>query len=138
MKKILLVEDTLHLAEEISDLLRMAGYDVMMVSNGLSALGVLKTFKPDLILTDLLMPGMDGFELIGRIRGMEDYGHVPIVIFSAKAQEEDRYRAMLVGADEFISKPCQATELLAAISTLWASGCLAVPVGVFPEQPSLF
>jgi DNA-binding response OmpR family regulator len=134
MKKVLLVEDTLHLAEEISDLLRMAGYDVMFVKDGYSALGILKKFKPDLILTDLVMPGMDGAELIYQIRIREDYSHVPIVIFSAKAQEEDRYRGKLVGANEFISKPCKATELLSVINDLIGSrGRAKLALRVHPE-----
>ena len=73
MKRILLVEDTSHLSEEIADILRLEGFLVTSANNGLRALELLHSSRPDLIITDLLMPGMDGFELIGQVRSMASF-----------------------------------------------------------------
>jgi DNA-binding response OmpR family regulator len=118
MKKILLVEDTPHLSEEIADILRLEGYGVTIASNALRALELLPVSKPDLMITDLLMPGMDGFELIQRVRSMTSFPSIPIIILSAKTSNEDKNRGKEVGADAFIQKPCKAHELVAAINSL--------------------
>ena len=118
MKRILLVEDTSHLSEEIADILRLEGYLVAIANNGLRALELLPSSRPDLIITDLLMPGMDGFELIKRVRSMTSFKSIPILILSAKTSEADRKRGKELGADAFIGKPCKAHELVASINSL--------------------
>ena len=117
MKKILLVEDTAHLSEEIADVLRLEGYQVISAYNGLSALEQLNKSTPDLIVTDLLMPGMDGFDLIVQIRKIEGLQSIPIIILSAKTSETDRIRGREVGANDFVQKPCKAHELIASIDS---------------------
>ena len=118
MKKLLLVEDTAHLSEEIADILRLEGYQVTAASNALRALEALPGTNPDLIITDLLMPGMDGFELIRKVRLMPAFKSTPIVILSAKTSNEDRMKGMALGANAFIQKPCKAHELIEGISKL--------------------
>jgi DNA-binding response OmpR family regulator len=118
MKKILLVEDTAHLSEEIADILRMEGYQVTLANNGVRALELLPKSKPDLIITDLLMPGIDGFELIQRVRSMSSFKSIPIIILSAKTSNEDKIRGKDVGASAFVQKPCKAHELIASIHSL--------------------
>ena len=118
MKKILLVEDTLHLSEEIADILGLEGYQVTVASNGLQALGMLPFAKPQLIITDYLMPGMNGFEFIEKVKGLSAYKTIPIIVISARASVEDRALAMTSGADVFIAKPCKGEELIAAVSSL--------------------
>jgi DNA-binding response OmpR family regulator len=120
MKRILLVEDTAHLAEEIADILRLEGYLVAVANNGLRALERLPESRPDLIITDLLMPGMDGFELIKQVRSMASLKSIPIIILSAKTSEADRIRGKEAGADAFVVKPCKTHELLASINSLIA------------------
>jgi DNA-binding response OmpR family regulator len=122
MKKLLVVEDTLHLAEEISDMLRMEGYNVTVGNTGSHALEILEHLRPDLIITDLLMPGIDGFELIERIRKMDWLRTIPIIILSAKTSETDLTRGIAAGADDFILKPCKSHELLASITSLLTKG----------------
>jgi DNA-binding response OmpR family regulator len=117
-RKILLVEDTIHLAEEISDMLKFEGYEVTLANGGMQALQLLSGVKPDIIITDLLMPGLDGFQLIEQIRKMSAYKAIPIVILSAKAAEEDRVRGLQVGADAFIVKPCKSHVLVEIIKKL--------------------
>jgi DNA-binding response OmpR family regulator len=118
MKKILMVEDTPHLSEEIADILRLEGYRVTIAHNGQRALELLPGSNPDLIITDLLMPGMDGFELIQQVRSMASFKSVPILIFSAKSSDVDKLRGKEAGADAFIGKPCKAFELVASINSL--------------------
>ena len=118
MKRILLVEDTSHLSEEIADILRLEGYQVSTATNGLLALEHLPGFSPDLIITDLLMPVMNGFEFIKQVRSMASLKSTPIIILSAKTSEADKVLAKEVGADAFIVKPCKGHELVASINSL--------------------
>ncbi len=116
MKTILLVEDTEHLAEEIGDILRLEGFHVLFGSNAIKALEILSGTTPDLIITDLLMPVMDGFEFIRHVRAMPTLAGIPIIILSAKASPEDKLLGIEVGASAFVNKPCKAYELIARIN----------------------
>jgi DNA-binding response OmpR family regulator len=82
MKHILLVEDTIPLAEEIADSLQLEGYEVTHAPNGEAGMAILPATDPDIIITDLLMPGIDGFEFIRRVR--KKTKAIPIIILSAK------------------------------------------------------
>ncbi len=117
MKTILLVEDTRHLAEEIGDILRLEGFHVLFGSNAVNALEILSGTTPDLIITDLLMPVMDGFEFIRHVRAMPPLAGIPIIILSAKTSPEDKLLGMAVGASAYVNKPCKAHELIARINT---------------------
>ena len=118
MKRILMVEDTVHLSEEISDILRLEGYEVTIADNGQRALELLPESRPDLIITDLLMPKMDGFQLIQHIRSMESFKSIPIIILSAKTSTVDKIRGKEAGANAFMGKPCKGYELVASINAL--------------------
>ena len=118
MKRILLVEDNPHLAEEITDVLRLEGFQVAGAISGFKALELLFEFRPDLIITDLLMPGMDGFELIQKVRSTSHFQTIPVIILSARTSKADMTRGKEVGADNFIQKPCKAHELIASITSL--------------------
>jgi DNA-binding response OmpR family regulator len=115
---ILLVEDTSHLAEEIADILTLEGYKVTVATGGVQALLLLNQTRVDLIVTDLLMPVMDGFVLIEHIRGHDTLKSIPIIILSAKASESDRVRGLKIGANAFIVKPCKSHQLLEAVEEL--------------------
>jgi CheY-like chemotaxis protein len=122
MKKILLVEDTAALAEEIADLLRLEGYGVTVTANGLEALEQLPVVQPDLVLTDLLMPKMNGIELIRTIRTLGIHKTLPIVILSARSADADQAEGKAAGANAFVRKPCKSQELLGAIFALIGDG----------------
>ena len=117
MRKILLVEDTPHLSEEIADVLRLEGFLVTRADNGLRALELIRESRPDLIVTDLLMPVMNGFQLIEKVRTMPTFGSIPVVILSAKTSLADKIRGKEVGANAFVQKPCKAHELVASINS---------------------
>lgn len=118
MKRILVVEDTLALAKELSDILKMEGYDVVVMAAAPLALDFLQSAKPDLIITDLLMKDVDGFEFISAVRLMPACNETPIIILSASASEEARRKGEERGANLFIKKPCDIQHLIKAVRGL--------------------
>ncbi|GAA0891873.1 hypothetical protein GCM10009122_15520 [Fulvivirga kasyanovii] len=118
MKKILVIDDTLHLLEEIRDLLQMEGYDVITAYDAFDGMRKISTTNPDLIITDLLMPEMNGFELITKIRSIDKHQLTPIIVLSAQATKETEQKAREYSADAYIRKPCSADQLISSIEKL--------------------
>lgn len=118
MKKILLVEDTPDLLENISDILKMEGFLVVPAVDGIEALGKLNNHTPDLIITDLLMPRMDGFKFVETLKATEHLKNIPVLIFSAKATQENEQQGLKLGAVQYLKKPCPTEYLLEIIRTL--------------------
>jgi CheY-like chemotaxis protein len=116
--RILIVEDTKLLADAIADTLRMEGYDVSISLNGRDALDALENTQPDLVITDLVMPKMDGLEFTRRLRGHPRHGAIPVIIISAQVSEEIRLAGEQAGANLFIRKPFDHNQLIDAILTL--------------------
>jgi signal transduction histidine kinase/ligand-binding sensor domain-containing protein/FixJ family two-component response regulator len=115
---ILLVEDHAEFQEYLEVLLRPF-YRVMAVSNGEEALDWLSSHPlPDLILTDVMMPEHDGFQLIEALKSKEEYDSIPVVVITAKSGEEDRKNALQLGADDYLEKPFTETALIASLQTL--------------------
>jgi DNA-binding response OmpR family regulator len=110
-KKIMVVEDTPDLLQHVTDFLTMEGYDVEPCSNGHEAYRKLVYSKPDLIITDLLMPKLDGFALIEKIKQDKNMQHIPVAIFSAKPPHENEARALSLNVQAFIKKPCSLDDL---------------------------
>jgi DNA-binding response OmpR family regulator len=117
-KKILIVEDTPDLLQSISEFLIMEGYETIGCLSGKSALEKLAESKPDLIITDLSMPDMDGFQLIELIRHDPHFNAIPIAIFSARPPQENQAKAISFGVTKYIKKPCPPEELLATVDEL--------------------
>ncbi|MEN2984008.1 MAG: response regulator transcription factor [Dictyoglomaceae bacterium] len=115
MKKILLVEDDKGIVNSLFLLLTKEGYKVETAYNGIEALEKFKTFNPDLILLDLLLPEKDGWEVCKEIRKSSN---VPIIMLTAKDQEIDKVLGLKLGADDYITKPFGAKELLARIEAV--------------------
>ncbi len=110
--RVLLVEDAPFLRYAFSRLLRMQGYDVKESTDGQDALDCLASFRPHLILTDLMMPVMGGIELISHIRANPDYAGVPVVAITADATEHAEQAAREAGAVDVITKPIDLPALL--------------------------
>jgi two-component system KDP operon response regulator KdpE len=110
--RVLVVEDDAPIRRSIVAQLRAAGYDVIEAADGREAVSITRRDKPDLILTDLAMPVVDGFVLIATLRKIVT---TPIVVLSVRGGEADRVRALDLGADDFVSKPFSVAELLARI-----------------------
>ncbi len=116
-EKILAVEDDKDILQNIVTLLEEEGYSVFPASNGIAGIEAANTFLPDLILCDVLMPGMDGFRVIEELQKNRSTRSIPFLFVTAKTEKEDLRRGMLLGADDYIFKPFEPEELLAAIET---------------------
>ena len=116
-RRILVVEDNLDLAELVRMHLHDAGYAVEYCSDGRAALLRLQVEAFDLVILDLMLPGMDGLELCRRLRARPDY--LPILMLTAKSTELDRVLGLEVGADDYVTKPFSIRELLARVKALF-------------------
>ena len=112
---ILIVEDHPPLLEGLGDLLLSAGYCVLAALSGEEALETLEESQPDLILADIMMSGMDGYELYRKIRARSEWDHIPFVFQTALLDEANRLRAKKLGVDAYITKLMQPDALLAEI-----------------------
>jgi CheY-like chemotaxis protein len=115
MKKILLVEDTESLAENMMDLLSNLGFEIRVAVNGHEALHVLATYRPDLIITDVLMPVMNGLELTSHLRKNQAMNDVPVIVLSAKSTPDDIKAGFDAGANGYLKKPCSVEDLIDTI-----------------------
>lgn len=114
-KKILIVEDEESLLKLESILLTSKGYDVKGVSNGQAALDAISEEHPDLVLLDIMLPEIDGFEVCRRIKSQENTRHIPVIMLTAKKSREDMARGEKVGADWYITKPFKSAMVIETI-----------------------
>lgn len=119
-KKILIVEDEESLLKLESILLTSKGYEVRGVPNGMAALESLKEEHPDLILLDIMLPEIDGFEVCRRIKSEPTTKHIPIIMLTAKKSREDMARGEQVGADWYITKPFKSAMVIETIQRFLA------------------
>jgi len=115
---VLVVDDEPDNFDVIESLLSDRPYQLHYVSNGIDALESLDLFQPDVILLDVMMPGLDGIEVCARIKAMPDWHTVPIVIVTALTEKKDLARCMAAGADDFITKPINGIELRARVQSM--------------------
>ena len=116
MFTIMLVEDDLHLQKMMTAFLRMNGYNVLTAGDGEEALQVMETAMPDLVICDIMMPRMDGYQLTQELR--EAYPQLPILMVTAKETIEDKRRGYLVGTDDYMVKPIDLDEMAMRITAL--------------------
>jgi class 3 adenylate cyclase len=115
--RILVVDDEPANIQAVTSILREHGYQTSVATNGRQALSVLERVLPDLILLDVLMPEMDGFEACRRIKHNPAYAHIPIIFLTAKTDATDIVRGFELGAVDYVPKPFNAYELLARVNT---------------------
>lgn len=113
MSRILIVEDELDLANIIKDYLKKELYEVEICTEGDKAIEIFDKFKPSLVILDLMLPGMNGYEICQNIRIKST---IPILILSAKIDEFDKVKGLNLGADDYITKPFRPRELLARVN----------------------
>jgi DNA-binding response OmpR family regulator len=113
--KILVVDDEEDIVELISRNLQREGHEVIGAYTGEDALEIIRTREPDLIVLDLMLPGIQGFEVCRQIRKTPEYVDIPILILSAKGAETDRILGFEMGADDYLTKPFSVMELISRI-----------------------
>ncbi|MEW6033826.1 MAG: response regulator [Chloroflexota bacterium] len=111
---ILVVDDEKHVLEFVRRALEREGYAVTVAADGNSALALLEEHRPDLVLLDIRMPGLDGYQVLERIRGLSD---VPVIMLTGMLEPAAAERSLGLGADDYIRKPFRTQELLARIQT---------------------
>lgn len=116
--KVLLVDDDDMLRKMMTTLLSKQGFDVLPAESGKTALEKLKTARPDVILLDVMMPDMDGFDVCRQVRADTAISHIPIIMLTALDSVENKVKGFEAGADDYISKPCDTLELVARINAL--------------------
>ncbi|MGB9672968.1 MAG: response regulator [Anaerolineales bacterium] len=119
-EKVLLVDDDIDTLRLVGLMLQRQGYQILAANNGAQALSIAEKEQPDIILLDIMMPEMDGFEVTRRLRENPITNPIPIIIFSAKNQTEDKLMGFEAGADDYLTKPTQPRELFAHIRAVLA------------------
>src|SRR5215475_14484155 len=116
MPRILIVEDNPDLAYGLRTGLEIEGYEVQVAGDGENGLDRAKAWNPDLVMLDLMLPGMDGYRVLKTMR--EAGSNVPVLILTARGEEADKVLGFRLGADDYVTKPCGVLELLARVGAL--------------------
>ena len=116
--KILVVDDEAHLRRVVSLYLRARNYDVETAENGLEAIQKVSADRPDLIIADIGMPGLDGYELCSRLRRDTATRTIPFIFLTARDQDTDRIKARKIGSDDYLTKPCPLDQLAEHVETM--------------------
>ena len=117
-QKILIVDDDLDTLQLVGTTLERQEYEILAAKDGAQAVEMAKQDKPDLILLDIMMPKMDGYEVTRRLRADAETAGIPIIMFTAKAQVEDKVEGLEAGADDYLTKPTHPTELVARVKAI--------------------
>jgi DNA-binding NarL/FixJ family response regulator len=116
MEKLLVIEDEIILRENLKELLTIHGYEVATASDGEEGLHAIKSMSPDLVICDIRMPKLNGYELFEEVKSMPE-SFMPFLFLSAKVEHDDVRKGMNLGADDYLTKPVNKTDLLAAVET---------------------
>ena len=127
-KKILVIEDDPSALRLVQYTLEQEGYQVLAATNGLAGIRKAQNEEPDLLVLDIMLPGIDGFEICHRLRAEPQTAQLPILMLSAKAQETDKATGLKVGADDYITKPADPSEIINRVRTLLAQVKRTSPV----------
>ncbi|MCC7418266.1 MAG: response regulator [Acidobacteria bacterium] len=120
MPTVLLAEDNEASRNALAQGLELRNYRVLTAVDGLQAVALARASKPDLILMDLGLPGLDGWEATARLKTDGETQHIPIIVLSARAEPNDHHRALAAGGDDFAIKPIELDRLLARMALLLA------------------
>ena len=115
-KKILIIDDEPHILKMVEARLKAQGYDIVSACDGEEGLAKAAQEKPNLIITDVMMPKVDGFEVCRRLRSDEALKHIPIIMLTARGQAPDIKKGMEKGADAYVAKPFEAAALVGIIA----------------------
>ena len=117
-KRILVIEDDPNTSMFVQYTLEQEGYQVVVAKDGLEGLKKAEDEHPDLIILDVMLPGLDGYEVCSRLRLKPETTNLPILMFSAKARQDDKDAGLRVGADDYLAKPADPSEIRAKVAAL--------------------
>ena len=120
MARILVVDDDPSIRALVRDVLELDGHEVRVAVDGYEALRAVAADRPDCVVLDVMMPGLDGHEVLGRLRAMTDGLELPVVMLTAAADDANAWRGWTGGVDHFLAKPFDADELLRCLDHLVA------------------
>lgn len=112
---LLLIEDELELQQNLKEILEFSGFKLITADHGEEALQKLQTDSVDLVISDIMMPVMDGYQFLKKFKSIEDFHHIPLIFMSAKARNEDREKGLALGADDYLTKPISSRTLLNSV-----------------------
>ncbi len=121
-EKILIVDDDLDTLRLVGLMLQHQGYRIIAASSGVQAIALSQGDKPDMVLLDIMMPEMDGYEVARKLRSNPATNNIPIIMFTAKTQVDDKVQGFEAGADDYLTKPTQPRELFAHVKAVLARG----------------
>ena len=117
-KRVLLAEDEPNIVESLTFLLERAGFEVMVETDGRKAMNAALDDQPDVLILDVMLPELDGYEVLRQLRADRRTEKLPVLMLTAKGQREDRETALACGADLFITKPFANADIIAAVNQL--------------------
>ena len=121
-KKVLIADDEPNIVTSLEFLMSRGGYEVQVARNGEEALAMVESFRPDLVLLDVMMPQRSGYEVCQKMRARDDWRHIKIVMLSAKGREAEVNKGLSLGADAYVTKPFSNRELVAQVEALLGEG----------------
>jgi DNA-binding response OmpR family regulator len=121
MARILIAEDTLHVARLVEYKLTQHGHEVSIAGDGVQALEMAKASPPDLCILDVMMPGMDGYRVLASLRADPLLQHVPVIMLTSLADDSNVVRGLRAGANDYVVKPFSSSELVARVDRLLAA-----------------
>jgi DNA-binding response OmpR family regulator len=116
MAKVLVIEDDTHIWKIIEYKLKKEKHELTWANDGLKALDILKTLKPDLIISDIMVPYMDGIQILKKIKAKDELKDIPVIMLTSKAQEKDIVKGLELGAQDYMAKPFSPAELLLRVN----------------------
>ncbi len=127
-EKILIVDDDIETLRLVGLMLQRQGFQIVAANNGTQAIAMARNENPDLIVLDVMMPDLDGYEVVRQLRKEKETSSVPIIMFTAKSQVEDKVAGLEAGADDYLTKPVHPAELVAKIKALLSRGKTRVSI----------
>jgi DNA-binding response OmpR family regulator len=121
-KKILIVDDEPNIVISLEFLMQQSGYEVAIARNGEEALEKIASFEPDLVLLDIMLPLLNGFEVCQRMRENPQWNRTKVIMLSAKGREIDVSKGIALGADAYVTKPFSTKDLISQVQRLLATG----------------
>ena len=118
-KSVLYIEDNMHNRRLVRKILQSHGYDITEAEDGVTGLEMVQELKPAVVLLDIGLPGMDGLEVVGRLKANEDLCDIPVIALTASAMRGDRERFLAAGCDDYLSKPVRAMELIEKMTSYY-------------------